>query len=157
MNIKLFQVTRPALDIPVPSTSDNTALLTEAAAAMDIDNKEPNPVVFLDISVGKEYAGRLAIELYKNIVPKTAENFRQLCSGEAKSVTGKAISYKRTVFHRVINRFMIQGGDFENADGTGGQSIYGEKFEDENFLLKHESPGLVNSLSLEYKDIRHFL
>ena len=62
------KVTRPALDIPVPSTTDNTALLTEAAAAMDIDNKEPNPVVFLDISVGNEYVGRLAIELYKNIV-----------------------------------------------------------------------------------------
>ena len=124
---------------------------------MDIDNKEPNPVVFLDISVGKEYAGRLAIELYKNIVPKTAENFRQLCSGEAKSVSGEAIGYKGTVFHRVINRFMIQGGDFENADGTGGQSIYGEQFEDENFLLKHESPGLVNEFFLRYKDIRHFL
>ena len=138
-----LQVTRPALDIPVPSTTDNTLLLTEAA--LDLDNKEPNPVVFLDVSVGKEYAGRLAIELYRNLVPRTAENFRQLCTGEARNETGEAMGYKGTIFHRVINRFMIQGGDFENADGTGGRSIYGEKFEDENFLLKHETPGLVGS------------
>ena len=68
---------------------------------MDIDNKEPNPVVFLDISVGKEYAGRLAIELYKNIVPKTAENFRQLCTGEKKE---QGLHYRGSVFHRIINR-----------------------------------------------------
>ena len=97
------KVTKPALDIPVPSTTDNAAVLAAHA-----DN-DPNPLVYFDISVGDEFVGRIAMELYKNVVPKTVENFRQIVTSEAKDSNGKVLSYKGTVFHRVINRFMLQG------------------------------------------------
>jgi len=134
------KVTKPALDIPVPGTSDNAAVL----ASHPIPDNTNNPIVFFDINVGEEYVGRLIIELYKNVVPKTCENFRQLCTGEGKGVKDSVLHYKGSIFHRVINRFMLQGGDFERADGTGGESIYGPKFGDENFLLKHETAGTLS-------------
>lgn len=101
--------------------------------------------VFFDIKIGNTEAGRVAFELYNDIVPKTAENFRALCTGE-KGVgsSGKPLHYKGSAFHRVIKSFMIQGGDFTMGNGTGGESIYGEKFEDENFALKHEKPFLLS-------------
>ncbi|XP_042897020.1 peptidyl-prolyl cis-trans isomerase D [Parasteatoda tepidariorum] len=104
-----------------------------------------NPHVFLDVKVGEEKVGRIVIELFKDVVPKTAENFRALCTGE-KGIgnSGKPLHYKGATFHRVIRRFMIQGGDFIHGNGQGSESIYGDSFEDENFDLMHDQPGLLS-------------
>eukprot|EP01066_Platyproteum_vivax_P003402 Platyproteum_vivax@DN14317_c0_g1_i1.p1 len=104
-----------------------------------------NPLVFFDVSIGGAPAGRVIFELYASVVPKTAENFRCLCTGE-KGVgqSGKPLHFKGCVFHRIIPDFMIQGGDFTRGDGTGGESIYGAKFADENFTLKHTGPGILS-------------
>mmetsp|Transcript_272 Transcript_272/g.546 ORF Transcript_272/g.546 Transcript_272/m.546 type:complete len:371 (+) Transcript_272:110-1222(+) len=107
---------------------------------------QTNPVVFLDVTIGGHPAGRIILELFKHVVPKTAENFRQLCTGEAGTgqTTGKPLHFKGCPFHRIIKNFMIQGGDFSARNGTGGESIYGAKFEDENFELKHDRPFLLS-------------
>jgi len=105
------------------------------------------PLVFFDIEVaGEGHMGRIIIELYNDIVPKTAENFRALCTGEKGEgkTSGKPLHYQGSIFHRVIPKFMLQGGDFQNANGTGGESIYGAKFEDEGFSVKHDVPGLMS-------------
>ncbi|XP_059647752.1 peptidyl-prolyl cis-trans isomerase CYP40 [Cornus florida] len=105
-----------------------------------------NPRCYLDISIGEELEGRIVIELYSDVVPKTAENFRALCTGE-KGIgpnTGVPLHYKGVRFHRVIKSFMVQGGDISAGDGSGGESIYGLKFEDENFELKHERKGMLS-------------
>merc|ERR1712142_853278 len=98
---------------------------------------------FFDISIGGESVGRIVFELFKYVVPKTVENFRSLCVGFT-SERGKKLHYKGSIFNRIIKDFMIQGGDFTNFDGTGGVSIYGNKFEDENFDLKHDKPFLLS-------------
>merc|ERR1712136_497617 len=104
-----------------------------------------NPRVFFDINLGTSPAGRIVMELRKDVTPKTAENFRALCTGE-KGVgkSGKPLHFKGSSFHRVIPGFMCQGGDFTRGTGTGGESIYGVKFEDENFKLRHDGPGVLS-------------
>uniref|UniRef100_A0A8C6IAV9 Peptidyl-prolyl cis-trans isomerase n=1 Tax=Mus spicilegus TaxID=10103 RepID=A0A8C6IAV9_MUSSI len=101
---------------------------------------------FFDVDVGGERVGRIVLELFANIVPKTAEKFRALCTGEkgTGSATGKPLHFKGCPFHQIIKKFMTQGGDFSNQNGTGGESIYGENFEDENFHYKHDREGLLS-------------
>merc|ERR1712085_145091 len=103
------------------------------------------PKVFFDMTIGGENAGRIEMELRADIVPKTAENFRALCTGEkGTGKSGKALHFKGSKFHRVIKDFMCQGGDFTAGNGTGGESIYGAKFADENFTLKHTGAGILS-------------
>jgi len=106
----------------------------------------PLPRVFLDLALGREPIGRVTIELRADVVPRTCENFRALCTGERgrSARTGTPLTYKGSTFHRVIPNFMCQGGDFTKGDGTGGESIYGETFRDENFTLRHQGAGTVS-------------
>ena len=109
-------------------------------------SKSNRPRVFFDISVSNVSLGRIVIELFNDVAPKTAENFRQLTTGEAGigKTTEKPLHYKGSLFHRVVKNFMIQGGDFVNLNGTGGESIYGGTFDDEAFTLKHDRPFLLS-------------
>lgn len=109
-------------------------------------SKKKNPQVFLDVGIEGYKVDRIVIELFADVVPRTAENFRALCTGEkgiAKS-SGKPLHYKDTSFHRIITGFMAQGGDFSHGNGTGGESIYGGKFKDENFKRFHDGPGILS-------------
>ncbi|KAF5195944.1 Peptidyl-prolyl cis-trans isomerase [Thalictrum thalictroides] len=102
-----------------------------------------NPIVFFDVTIGTIPAGRIKMELFADITPKTAENFRQFCTGEYRKA-GIPVGYKGCQFHRVIKDFMVQAGDFVKGDGSGCVSVYGSKFDDENFIAKHTGPGLLS-------------
>uniref|UniRef100_A0A6M2FB77 Peptidyl-prolyl cis-trans isomerase n=1 Tax=Populus davidiana TaxID=266767 RepID=A0A6M2FB77_9ROSI len=104
--------------------------------------------VYLDIDIDGQRQGRIVIGLYGNVVSKTAENFRALCTGEkGKGASGKPLHYKGTPFHRIISGFMIQGGDIVYGDGKGSDSIYGSIFPDENFKIKHSHAGVVSMVN----------
>ncbi|CAH2068987.1 unnamed protein product, partial [Iphiclides podalirius] len=127
------------LPINKEGEEDSTNEKTEVANAITAKPTEKrNPQVYFDICVGKQELGRIIMMLRNDIVPKTAENFRALCTHE------KGFGYQGSSFHRIIPDFMCQGGDFTNNNGTGGKSIYGRKFEDENFTLKHTGPGILS-------------
>ncbi|KAK3261415.1 hypothetical protein CYMTET_29678 [Cymbomonas tetramitiformis] len=126
-------------------TPDTVQPSQKRKAEAEAPSSEGNPKVFLDVAIGSSPAQRMEFVLFKDIVPKTAENFRCLCTGEkGKGRSGKPLHYKGSSFHRIIPEFMLQGGDFTRGNGTGGESIYGEKFKDENFQLKHTKPGQLS-------------
>ena len=109
------------------------------------DDATPTHRVFFDMAINQMKAGRIVMELYGHIAPKTVENFRALCTGEKGfSKSGKKLNYQDSRLHRIIPQFMLQGGDITMGNGMGGESIYGERFTDENFKLKHDAPGVLS-------------
>jgi Peptidyl-prolyl cis-trans isomerase (rotamase) - cyclophilin family len=143
----LFFVAASAPLSLIAQTTPTNTKMTPAYAPPVAPNPE-NPKVFFDITIGDAPAGRIVFELFADAAPKTADNFRALCTGEkGTGLSGKPLHFKGSAFHRIIPRFMCQGGDFTNGNGTGGESIYGSKFPDETFAGKagvHVGPGILS-------------
>mmetsp|Transcript_9749 Transcript_9749/g.28635 ORF Transcript_9749/g.28635 Transcript_9749/m.28635 type:complete len:194 (-) Transcript_9749:289-870(-) len=106
-----------------------------------------NPIVYMEISIGGVKAGKLTMELRQDIVPTAVENFRALCTGECGTVNGVKMHYKGTRFHRIVRDRYMQGGDIREGDGSWNQSIFGNLFEDENFMLRHVGPGIISMVN----------
>ncbi|KNA20763.1 hypothetical protein SOVF_049330 [Spinacia oleracea] len=124
--------------------SDDLGSVKEGKASID-GMREVTHRVFFDVEIDGKPAGTIIMGLFGKTVPRTVENFRALCTGEkGTGNSGKPLHFKGSKFHRIIPSFMIQGGDFTVGDGRGGESIYGERFADENFKLKHTVPGLLS-------------
>lgn len=147
----LLRCSTPVLQRSALAPAASSSLLRCSTAVLKrfgsgkANDAAPNPKVFFDMAIGGEKAGRIIMELRADVVPKTAENFRALCTGElGMGKSGKPLHFKGSSFHRVITQFMCQGGDFTAGNGTGGESIYGAKFADENFKLKHTGPGILS-------------
>ncbi|XP_035670381.1 peptidyl-prolyl cis-trans isomerase-like [Branchiostoma floridae] len=133
-----------ALIIGFQISAANTPVQATSTAASSPERK-PRELAFFDVTIGGVPAGRIVFELRFDVVPRTAENFLSLCTGERGiGQSGKPLHYKGSRFHRVIPNFMAQGGDFTTEDGMGGESIYGEDFADENFVLNHTGPGVLS-------------
>lgn len=133
---------RKSISTSSSAAANNTSLLNSSKLNIGSSSSKNNnrPKVFFDVTIGGKPAGRIVMELFTDIVPKTCENFRCLCTGEigmSKNFPKKKFHFKGVPFHRIIPNFMIQGGDIINGDGTGSDSIYGRQFADENFKVKH--------------------
>ena len=147
--VKCGEMDEDGQDLETTSSSSSSTSASSSSSSSSskttMAKKGGLPHVFFDVAVKGKSMGRIIMKLRSDVTPKTAENFRCLCTGErGRGMSNKPLHFKKSKFHRVIPQFMLQGGDFTRGNGTGGESIYGLKFRDENFKLKHDKPGLLS-------------